>query len=306
MGLPVYNGEKYIEQSLNSILAQSYTHFELIISDNASTDRTMEICRAYADKDLRIHYYRNEVNLGAAPNHNRVFNLLSGDYFKWVGYDDLIHADFLKKCVEILDNKPEVVLCMPKSVLINENSEFIEDFEYEFDGSHPEPYKRLQNLLLNLKTGNPVYGLMRSDVIRKTSLHGSFPSSDLVFLTELALYGQIYIIPERLFFRRYHREQSTKGVYAVERDRITWFDTSLKGKILLPKWLILSGYLNAIKKSHLGVLERLFCYVQLVHWVTYPAHLRALGKDILLAIQKIINRLNLRLKKVNQRAPRNP
>ena len=83
IGLPVYNGEKYLEQALISILSQTYTDFELIISDNASTDRTQAICREYAAKDPRIRYYCNEENLGAAPNHNRVFELASGEYFKW-------------------------------------------------------------------------------------------------------------------------------------------------------------------------------------------------------------------------------
>ncbi len=102
IGLPVYNGEKYLEQTLNSILAQSYTDFELIISDNASTDRTQEICQTYVAKDPRIIYHRNEKNLGAAPNHNLVFGLASGKYFKWAGYDDIIAPDFMARCFEIL------------------------------------------------------------------------------------------------------------------------------------------------------------------------------------------------------------
>src|SRR5512141_2931759 len=115
IGLPVYNGEKYLELTIKSILAQSFTDFELIIADNASTDRTQEICQIYAARDRRIRYLRNEQNLGAAPNHNRVFQLSSGEYFKWSGYDDLIKPDFLAKCIDILDRNPSVAICMPKT-----------------------------------------------------------------------------------------------------------------------------------------------------------------------------------------------
>ena len=81
IGMPVYNGEKYIESAISSILAQTYTDFDFIISDNASTDRTQEICLTYAARDNRIRYHRNEVNLGAAPNYNRVFQLSSNEFF---------------------------------------------------------------------------------------------------------------------------------------------------------------------------------------------------------------------------------
>jgi glycosyltransferase involved in cell wall biosynthesis len=83
IGLPVFNGEKYLAEALDSILSQTYRDFKLIISDNASTDRTEQICREYAAKDRRIRYYRNEKNIGAPKNFNRVFELSSGKYFRW-------------------------------------------------------------------------------------------------------------------------------------------------------------------------------------------------------------------------------
>ena len=120
IGLPVYNGERYLEQALNSILGQTYTDFELIISDNASSDRTKAICEEFRSKDQRIRYYRNEVNLGAGPNHDLVFRRSKGKYFKWFGYDDLIAPNFLSRCIEILDRYHTVVLCTPKTKIIDE------------------------------------------------------------------------------------------------------------------------------------------------------------------------------------------
>src|ERR1700694_2429027 len=89
IGLTVYNGEQLLEETLNSFLAQSYPDFELIISENAFTDRTGVIAAAYTDKYVRIRYHRTERNLGLAGNHNRVFALAKGEYFKWAAADDV-------------------------------------------------------------------------------------------------------------------------------------------------------------------------------------------------------------------------
>src|SRR3989337_590294 len=119
IGLPVFNGEKYLRQALDSILAQTYQDFELIISDNASTDKTQQICREYVKKDSRIRYYRNKRNLGATRNHNRVFELSCGEYFKWASHDDLLAPEFLSRCVSVLDQDHSIVLCHSKTGRIN-------------------------------------------------------------------------------------------------------------------------------------------------------------------------------------------
>ena len=93
VGLPVYNGEKYLAESLDALLGQSYGDFELIISDNASTDATEAICREYAAKDPRITYLRQPANIGATPNHNFVFEQSHTELFKWASYDDLYGRD---------------------------------------------------------------------------------------------------------------------------------------------------------------------------------------------------------------------
>ena len=110
IGLPVYNGQNYLVETLESLLAQTYTDFELVISDNASTDRTEAICRQYAAGDARIRYYRNDENIGASANYNRAFELGRGEYFKWAAHDDLLAPTYLERCVEVLDANPDVVL----------------------------------------------------------------------------------------------------------------------------------------------------------------------------------------------------
>jgi len=302
IGMPVYNGEKYIEATIDSILSQTYTDFEFIISDNASTDKTQEICLGFQARDPRVHYHRNSINLGAAPNYNHVFELSSSEYFKWADYDDLIAPEFLSKCIEVMDRDPEIVLCFPLSRIINENGEILNDWQYKSDTSSHEPQIRFRNLLEKPEMAYQISGLMRSSAIRRTSLHGSYPSSDLVFLSELTLCGKFHELPEYIFFPRSHPDQSTKGSLTVERNRVSFFNTANEGKILLPKWMLLRGYLDAIRKSPLKTSSKLFCDRQMIRWIFKPDHFRALGKDILLAIQKSIVRTLVRSKAKNQQA----
>ena len=119
IGLPVYNGENFLAESIESLLGQSYEDFELIISDNASTDDTEDICRTYAEKDPRIRYIRQRHNIGSAPNHNFVIEQAGGDLFKHASHDDLYARDLLKLCVAALDEHPQVVLAHSWSAVIN-------------------------------------------------------------------------------------------------------------------------------------------------------------------------------------------
>ncbi len=104
VGMPVYNGAETLPAALDSLLAQTYTDFEVLINDNASTDATEAICRAYAARDSRIRYERNSANLGAAGNFNRVFERARGAYFKWFACDDLLAPDYLAECVAALEH----------------------------------------------------------------------------------------------------------------------------------------------------------------------------------------------------------
>ena len=119
IGLAVYNGENYLEQAINSILSQTFRDFELIISDNASTDRTKEICLKYAKQDPRICYHRNAVNIGGANNENLTFKMARGEYFRWAAHDDYCAPTLIEKCLEQLEKDPTVVLCHSKVIAID-------------------------------------------------------------------------------------------------------------------------------------------------------------------------------------------
>jgi glycosyltransferase involved in cell wall biosynthesis len=121
VGLAVYNGENYLAESLDALLGQSYEDFELIISDNASTDSTDDICLRYAKQDSRIRYIRQPRNIGLAPNHNFVFGQARGELFKWASHDDLYARDLLQHCVAALDENPHSALAHSWTAMVDDS-----------------------------------------------------------------------------------------------------------------------------------------------------------------------------------------
>ncbi|MFZ3167693.1 MAG: glycosyltransferase family 2 protein [Candidatus Methanoperedens sp.] len=283
IGLPVYNGENYLKDAINSIMAQTFTDFELIISDNASTDKTSEICQAYTEKDTRIHYYRAEKNLGAAWNFNRVFELSVGEYFKWVAHDDLVAPDYLSKCIEVLDNDDSIILCNSKVEFINEYGDVIAAYIMkQNDVNSRKPQDRFGYLIYFNHFCFDVFGLIRSDALRKTRLIKSYPGSDRALLAELSLIGRFYEIPQFLFLHREHEERSTKA-YSNLQLRAGWFDTSKEGKITLPRWRIFFEYLISVNHYSLGMYDRACCYAHLGNWLRM--YYRGMAKELIFAFK---------------------
>lgn len=204
--MPVYNGERFLSSALDSILAQTYTDFELIISDNASTDGTETICRGYEKLDKRIRYFRNPENIGAPRNYRRVFELSKADYFRWANHDDLFAPESLARCVEILDNHEDIVLVYPKTKLINEKGEILKEYHDNLNLTSERASERFVEYYLRVGMINVIYGLIRASVVSKTAMMGDFVGADIPFVGELALYGKFYEIPEFLFYRRIHRD----------------------------------------------------------------------------------------------------
>jgi glycosyltransferase involved in cell wall biosynthesis len=271
IGVPVFNGEDYLEEALDSILAQTYSDFELFISDNASTDGTQEIGRAYAARDSRVSYCRNDENLGASKNFERVFELSSGEYFKWASYDDVLGPEFLARCVEVLDRDPSIVVCHAKTGRIDEHSALVgtyEEYQYLRLGSQ-RPHERFFDLIRLEHSCNIVFGLMRANVLKLTSLIGPFPASDRVLLAQLGLLGRLYEIPEILFYRRDH-PQTTWRVWGDEPERVTWYDPDKAGRVIMPSWILCGGYLRSIGRLPVRWSDRLLCYVELARLLKQP------------------------------------
>ncbi|MBW4557359.1 MAG: glycosyltransferase [Trichormus sp. ATA11-4-KO1] len=305
IGLPVYNGDKFIQEAIDSLLAQTFADFELIISDNASTDKTEEICRAYAAQDKRIRYYRNDKNLGCSRNFNRVFELSVGKYFKWAAYDDLHAPDFLVKCVEVLDYNPRVVLCHSQVYFIDENGNFLQNYNIKLNTNSPKPHERFHELLTK-HLCYQCYGVIRTSALKIVPPMGSYGTADGILLLRLGLLGQFYEIPEYLFFARVHPQQSLSMFFPSYRSftnnqaeyslcmlpdfygYTVWFDSAKKGKLLFPHWRILWEYMLSIWLFQLSLSERIYCHISIYQQLKGTESL--LLQDLVKAIQTIWQR----------------
>jgi glycosyltransferase involved in cell wall biosynthesis len=226
IGLPVYNGEKYLATALHSIVGQDFEDFELIISDNASQDSTAAICKQFSESDKRVKYSRVEVNRGAAPNYQRAFQLANGKYFKWAAHDDVCLPGFLKRCVETIEAAPDaVVLVYPRAQIIDAEGKVIRVDDESLQSDDPRPYRRASHVIRNVDLAWPLFGLIRSDVLEKTRLIERFIGSDYVLLAELAMRGHLQEIPEVLFQRRVHAGMSNL-VHQTESEWLAWMDSS--------------------------------------------------------------------------------
>lgn len=264
IGMPVYNGERFLGEALRSLAAQTFTDYELIISDNGSTDRTEEICRRAAAQDPRIRYYREAQNRGAAWNYNRVVELATGEYFKWAAHDDLITPDYLEKCVGVLDHDPELVLCCTDDQDIDEDGAYVDARRHSHipsadRGNSPRASQRFRRLIRDDYDCEQVFGLFRLADLRRTKLILSYTDSDRTLLAEAALYGRFFEIPERLFLHRQHAGSSCKAnpITSGWHERVAWFDPRLSGKALFSRWRQIREYCIAIVRSPVGTGEKL-------------------------------------------------
>jgi len=215
--MPMYNCEKFVARSIESLLAQTFSDFELVISDNASTDGGEEICRAYAARDARIRYVRRETNIGGPGNFRYVFSLCRGEYHKWSTADDYWDPTFVAKAVAVLDADPSVVLCYPKTRLIDADDALLEDYEDNLHLLDPSPRHRFNTLLATIGLCNAHLGVIRRSAMNRTRLIGPQHTSDVHFLAELSLFGKFFLLPEYLFFRRFHTQSSSWNRADVER-----------------------------------------------------------------------------------------
>jgi glycosyltransferase involved in cell wall biosynthesis len=295
VGLPVYNGAKYLRPALEAMLSQDFEEFELIISDNASTDETEAICRVYAANDRRIQYHRNDINIGSARNYRRVFDLARGEFFKWCSHDDVCRPSFLRRCFEVFDSLPSsVVLVYPLCDLIDECGEVIGRARGSVGTRRARPYQRLADVLRNFSYAYPIWGLIRAECLRRSGLTGSVWYWDEVLLAELALYGEIVEISEVLSAQRCHRENAlalcsvkqgsaiagnpTKANRTTRRALRAWADPlSAGGRMWLPNqeehyW----EYVKRIHRSSLAWREKILCY-QIIPIVCYWGRVKNLG-----------------------------
>ncbi len=235
IAVPVFNGERYLRESLDGLLAQTFTDFELVIADNASTDGTEAICREYVARDARVRYHRNERNLGGPGNFRRVFELSRGEYHKWSTADDLWHPTFVERCVAVLDARPDVVLAYPRSNIVDATGAVIRTFDDPLDLPEDSAVERVRRVIQESTLCHAHLGVLRRSAMLRTGLIGSELASDIRFLAEMAMLGKFAVVPEYLFGRRFHEESSSWAREDAERQR-RYYAPDRRGMARLGTW----------------------------------------------------------------------
>jgi glycosyltransferase involved in cell wall biosynthesis len=169
IGMPVYNGEAFINKAIESLLLQTFDDFELIISDNASEDGTGSICLKHASEDGRIRYVKQEKNWGPFSNFEFVLEEARGEYFMWAAADDVWHSDFIRENLAVIESDKKIAVSFCNVRCINQNSEVIQDIKYsgKYNISGVTGIKLLNKILSPYKYNIFIYGLHRSSVLKK-------------------------------------------------------------------------------------------------------------------------------------------
>jgi hypothetical protein len=258
LALPVYNGERYLEDCLSSIINQTFEDFELVVSNNASTDKTSEILDHFSSKDPRIRVLHQSQNVGAASNFNLLFHETQADLFKWCACDDKLEPDFLKETYSSLTRSPKAILSHSYTVIHDIDQDTKEIFIPKFSMDSDDPVTRLIEMLHHGRRCYEVFGLIRRSALERTNLIGNYRGGDNVLLFRLALLGRFEIVKKPLFILGRHGEQSTVMVKDTQAYH-AWF-TGKSGKISFPDWTFLSAAWNTPAGLDLTISEKIHCY----------------------------------------------
>jgi glycosyltransferase involved in cell wall biosynthesis len=290
IGLPVYNGEKYLAASIESVLAQTMPDFELVVSDNASTDATEEICRSFADADRRIKYSRNERNVGGARNYNLVFSRAVAPIFSWHTHDDVISDTYLDRCLEPLDADRSVVMTYPRIVYIDATGatiaeQRVADLSIAADGV-PERVRRLVELELASKDifWAGAFGVARREAVANTQLLGGYNAADQVLVFQLLLQGKFVQVDGASYYRRDHPEASMVA-HPEPKDVLRWFDPDAEKRFVLPHWRLLAEHLKSVRRLGLSPADELRTHLNVSRrfrkeWRNFPGDVKVAARDL--------------------------
>ena len=270
VGLPVYNGGAYLAEALEGLLAQELEDFELIVSDNASTDDTESICRSFADRDPRVRYIRQPVNRGLVWNHRYVLDQATARYFAWANHDDRHDPAYLARCVGVMDADPSVVYVTGQTVIIDEDGRPLRGVP-SLDVSDAAPHRRLREVIglgRHEYKGQQGFGVFRTDALRAVPTISTHVAFDRSLLAELSLHGRLAGVPEDLFFYRSHQQQASSS-FRTRAELWAWHDPSKANRVVLPNVRLGLDYLQAVRRAPIDPAERRRCLAVLARW---PAH----------------------------------
>lgn len=254
LGLPVYNGARFLPACLDSLVRQTYPAVEIVISDNGSTDDTPRICEEFARRDSRIRVVREDRNRGAAWNHRRVLALAHGTYFKWCGADDMCDPAFVVTCMNALAAEPRAVVAYPRTIVIDSMGLPIQRTTERRPVDSPDPVVRFRSLQRSLPvTYNMLYGVIRTEYLRRARPLGAFLAADRCLAAELALLGPFVEVPAYLMFRRLH---TGNAVRSADQDQRV-LDPNRPRRPWPREWRVCCDHLVAVTRCPLGPAQKL-------------------------------------------------
>lgn len=295
IGIPVYNGARYIASTIESALGQTYDDIEVVVADNASTDGTAEICREFAARDDRLRYVRFEEHLGVADSYTRTFGLCRSEYFLWTASDDTHDPKFVEKAAAVLDATPDAVVCYSHTAIVDERGDIVrrDDFELELD--HPSRTTRFHRMIMappKFHGAHEQYGLIRAEVMRQTGVMSNHVMGCRVLLAELALRGRLVRMDEVLFFNRDHGGRSQRDGRPRARPGSVWtawlpigawppsefWNPRKRGRIVFPEFDITGQWVLVVLRTPMSLSDRTRCFGTLAAMVV--RRLPKFGRDV--------------------------
>jgi len=236
VGLPVYNGQKFLAAAIESHLAQSFGDFELVISDNGSTDATREICEDYARRDERVRYWPSPQNRGILWNHRRVLDAIDSpnQYFRWAGADDIMEPGLLQAMVTVLDTRPEVEAVVPNTKNIDNEGRITGSMARTLDLQFADVFHRAHEILVRGYQHVIAYGLLRASTLRALRTAPNYPGWDAIFAWELVLRGQMVQTDGTALLRRFHTGSISQVKTAKEVRK--WVEPNARTGMNFPHW----------------------------------------------------------------------
>lgn len=276
--MPVFNGEKYVSEAIESALAQNFTNFELIISDNASHDSTAQIAKDFAKRDSRVRYVRNGENIGACRNLNRGVELARGEYIKWLNHDDLVCENFLSSCMEALDAEPRAVLAYGRTEIIDEEGRLTHrDPGGLPDMDHDDRFKRFRDALIFGGTMHEMHGVFRLDALKHSQLLRPYFGSDRALLSEMALLGRFVRVSNATL---YNRDHSQRSFMSKEKDIRSEFAGGSSRSLFALEQLPLVHNLLEIAWSHRDICPRSKTVPFILAWAVKPINLFRIASEL--------------------------
>jgi len=266
IGLLVYNGEQHLPEAIDSLLTQTMGDFVLDISDNASTDRTEEICRSYVAADPRVRYVRHDKNRGPTWSSNFVAQASPDtEFYKWCAHDDIYDPTYLERCVEELDEQPEIVACHCRSRFINDRGdELMRSFRLQ-TFTDLRPWVRLNQILVMPHDHSHGFAVIRRSTLARIRPFQPVFKSDAILMSELALQGPLGEVPEHLFANRMHPSRAT-AVISKGRTPLVWAEW-FRGSTRFPLWHTLAALHRSVASAPLEPVARARCYAVLAAWM---------------------------------------